>query len=192
LVVGDLKKNRRKEDMSYSLVSVLKANANAGRPVSFNNNIILFKWDDVPVDPTRDASGVLITGDLTLDAGAVAIEMYATPKTIKAFDTSEGDPDKKGYIQHLEFEHPGDELAYAEFAENAINENWGAIVRVCDGSRTRLLGTKCCPLQFTHEQQSDSEAVTNVVKFASMLRGPKIAHYTGEIPVLDSDSGSGV
>lgn len=176
--------------MSYTMVSVLKTNVNAGRPVSFNNNIILFDWDDVPTDPARDASGVLITGDLTLDVGAVAIEMYAIPKTIKVYDVSEGDPDKKGFIQHLEFEHPGDELAYSEFCENSINKNWGAIVRVCDGSRTRLLGSKCCPLQFTHEQQSDSEAVTNMVKFESMLRGPKIAHYTGGIPTLDSDSGS--
>ncbi len=177
--------------MSYSLVSVRKSNVNAGRPVSFNNHIILFRWDDVVADPTRDASGVLITGDLQLEAGATAIEIYATPKTMKVYDVSEGDPDKKGYIQHLEFEHPGDELAYAEFAENAINENWGAIVRVCDGSRTRLLGTKCSPLQFAHEQQSDSEAVTNMLKFESMLRGPKIAHYTGAIPEIEGTSGSG-
>lgn len=179
--------------MSYTMVSVLKSDPNAGRPVSFNNNIILFKWDDVVIDPDRDDSGVLITGDLQLEAGAVAIEMYATPKTLKVYDTSEGDPDKKGFIQHLEFEHPGDGQAYAEFAENSINENWGAIVRVCDGTttKTRLLGTKCCPLQFSHEGQNDSEAVTNVVKFESMLRGPKIAHYQGAIPTLDSDSGSG-
>lgn len=177
--------------MSYSFVSVLKTNTNAGRPLAYNSNVILFKWDDVVTDPVRDESGVLITGDLEMVAGATAIELYATPKSLKVYDVSEGDPDKKGFIQHLEFEHPGDELAYNEFAENAINDNWGAIVRVCDGSKTRLLGTKCCPLQFTHEHQGDSEAVTNMVKFESILRGPKIAHYTGVIPTLDSDSGSG-
>ncbi len=177
--------------MAYAMVSVTKSNVNAGRPVSFNNNIILFKWTDVDTMPDRDASGVLITGDLVLKAGATAIEIYATPKTVKVYDTSEGDPDKKGFIQHLEFEHPGDEQGYAEFAENAINENFGALVRTCDGSKVRLLGSECCPLQFIHEGQNDSEAVTNVVKFESMLRGPKIAHYSGAIPTLDSDSGSG-
>jgi hypothetical protein len=177
--------------MAYSMVSVLKTSANAGRPVAFNNNIILFRWEDVQTNPARDASGILITGDLVLEAGATAIAMYATPKTIKVYDTSEGDPDKKGFIQHLEFEHPGDELAYAEFAENSINVNFGAIVRVCDGTKVRLLGSPCCPLQFSHEGQSDSEAVTNVVKFESLLRGPKIAHYSGAIPELEG-SGSGL
>lgn len=178
--------------MSYSMVSVLKTNSNAGRPTGFMDRIILFRWEDVLTVPSRDANGIKITEDLVMSPGAPAIEMYVSPKTLKVFDTSEGDPDKKGYIQHLEFEHPGDELGYAEFAENAINVNYGAIVRACDGSNTRLLGTPCCPLQFTHEGQNDSEAVTNMVKFESLRRGPKIAHYEGTLPTLDSDaSGSG-
>jgi hypothetical protein len=178
--------------MSFTMVSVLKENKNAGRPVGFRDRVILFKWDDVLTEPERDANGVQIEGDLALADGATAIEMYVTPETLKVYDTSEGDPDKKGFLQHLEFEHPGDELAYAEFAENAINENFGAIVRTCDGSSTRLLGTKCCPLQFSHEGQNDNEAVTNMVNFASLRRGPKIAHYDGAIPELDSDaSGNG-
>jgi hypothetical protein len=178
--------------MSYTRVSVLKVNSNAGRPLSFRDRVVLFAWDDVETVPARDASGILVAGDIVMAAGKTALEMYVTPKSLKVFDTSEGDPDKKGYIQHLEYEHPGDELAYAEFAENSINVNFGAIVQRCDGTNARLLGTPCCPLQFQHEGQNDSEAVTNMVKFESLLRGPKIAHYTGTIPVLDSDgSGSG-
>lgn len=178
--------------MSFTMVSVLKEDKNAGRPIGFKDKVILFKWDDVETMPDRDANGVSISGDLVLCTGCTAIEMYVTPETLKVYDTSEGDPDKKGFLQHLEFEHPGDELAYAEFAENAINENFGAIVRACDGTRTRLLGTPCCPLQFQHEGQNDNEAVTNMVTFESLRRGPKIAHYTGAIPELDSDaSGSG-
>lgn len=175
--------------MAYSMVSVRKTTSNQGRPVSFDNYIVLFKWDDVLTSPDRDDKGVLITGDLVMEPGKTAIEIYAIPKTVKVYDTSEGDPDKKGFIQHLEFEHPGDSQAYAEFAENAINENFGAIVQTCDGNSTRLLGSSCCPLQFIHEGQNDSEAVTNMVKFESMYRGPKIAHYSGAIPELDS-SGS--
>jgi len=180
--------------MSYTMVNVLKTNMNAGRPVSFKDRIILFKWDDVEVVPERDASGVLIpalidgsANDLEMKAGKTAIQMYVTPKSLKVYDTSEGDPDKKGFIQHLEFEHPGNELAYDEFAENAINANFGAIVETCDGSKTRFLGTPCCPLQFTHEGQNDSEAVTNMVKFESLLRGPKIAHYEAALPEIYED-----
>jgi hypothetical protein len=175
--------------MGYSMVNVLKTNSNAGRPVSFKDRIILFRWDDVDTVPERDASGVLYpaliegeANDLVMKTGKTAIEMYVTPKTLKVYDTSEGDPDKKGFIQHLEFEHPGDELEYAEFAENAINENFGAIIQTCDGSRSRLLGTPCCPIQFSHEGQNDSDAVTNMVKFESLLRGPKIGHYDGDLP----------
>ena len=179
--------------MTYVKASVLKTNNNAGRPLSFMDRVVLFDWNDVLTVPARDANGILVSGNLVMKPGAPAIEMYVTPKTLKVYDTSEGDPDKKGFIQHLEFEHPGDELAYAEFAENAINVNFGAIVRRCDGSNSRLLGTPCCPLQFQHEGQNDSEAVTNMVKFESLLRGPKIAHYAGTIPDIDSDaSGSGI
>lgn len=179
--------------MSFTMVSVLKTNKNAGRPIGFKDRVILFRWDDVATVPERDANGVSIAGDLIMNPGAPAIEMYVTPETLSVYDTSEGDPDKKGFLQHLEFEHPGNELAYSEFAENAINENFGAIVRSCDGEKTLLLGTPCCPLQFQHEGQNNNEAVTNMVNFASLRRGPKIAHYGGAIPELDSDaSGSGV
>ena len=178
--------------MSYTKVSVLKKVDNAGRPVSFRDRVILFEIEDVLTFPTRDAKGVLVSGDLVMKPGKAAIEMYVTPKTLKVFNTPEGDPDKKGYIQNLEFEHPGDELEYNEFAENCINRNFAALVSRWDGTNVRLVGSPGCPLQFADEGQNDSEAVTNVVKFTSLLRGPRIAHYTGAMPVLDSfDSGSG-
>jgi hypothetical protein len=180
--------------MGFVKVSVLKANANAGRPVAQKDRIVLFDWDDVDIDqmPARDASGVVITGDIKMKTGKYAIEIYATPKTMKAYDKSSGDPDKKGFIHNLEFEHPGDEKAYAEFAENWLNANCGAIVQKWDGTRKRLLGSPGCPMQFQHEGKNDSEAVTNMVKFESFFPDSKIAHYEGAIPTLYSEtSGSG-
>lgn len=176
--------------MSFVKVSVLKTNDNAGRPVAQKDRIILFEWDDVLTVPERDASGVLIAGDLVMKPGCYAIEIYATPKTMKAWDVSSGDPDKKGFIHHLEFEHPGDELTYAEFAENWLNKNVGSITQKWDGTRKRMLGSKGCPMQFQHEGKNDSEAVTNMVKFESFFPDSKIAHYEGEDPVLDT-AGSG-
>lgn len=180
--------------MAYTKVSVLKKIDNAGRPVSFKNRVVLIDVDedlDVALFPARDAGGVKIVGDVVLKAGKKAIEMYVTPKTLKAYNTGEGDPDKKGYIQNLEFEHPGDELEYNEFAENCINKNFIAIVMRWDGTAKRLVGTPGCPLQFSDEGKNDSEAITNTVKFSSLIRGPRIAHYEGAIPALDTDSGSG-
>jgi hypothetical protein len=176
--------------MTFSKVSVLKKIDNAGRPVSFKDKVVLIEVDDIATFPDRDAKGILIAGDIVLKAGKTAILMYATPKTLKAYNTSEGDPDKKGYLQHLEFEHPGDELEYNEFAENCVNKNFVAIASKFDGTNMRVLGTPGCPLQFSDEGKNDSEAVTNTVKFESLLRGPRIAHYSGEIPTLDT-AGSG-
>lgn len=180
--------------MGFVKVSVLKANANAGRPVAQKDRIVLFSWDDVDITqmPSRDASGVVITGDIVMKPGKYAIEIYATPKTMKAYDKSSGDPDKKGFIHYLEFEHPGDEKEYAEFAENWLNENCGAITQKWDATRKRLLGSPGCPMQFQHEGKNDSEAVTNMVKFESFFPDAKIAHYEGAIPTLYSEtSGSG-
>ena len=176
--------------MPFVKVSVLKKTDNPGRPVAQKDRIVLFEWDDVETIPARDANGVKITGDIILKAGKTAMEIYATPKTMKAWDVSSGDPDKKGFIHHLEFEHPGDELEYAEFAENCMNKNFGAIVQKWDGTRKRVLGSPGCPMQFQHEGKNDSEAVTNMVKFESFFPDQKIAHYEGAIPTLDSGSGA--
>lgn len=175
--------------MSFVKVSVLKTSDNAGRPISFKDKVVLIEVDDILTFPVRDAKGVLMATNVTLKAGRTAIQMYATPKTLKANNKAEGDPDKKGYIQSLEFEHPGDELAYNEFAENCINKNFIAIIGKFDGTGKRLLGTPGCPLQFSDEGKNDSDAVTNTVKFDSLIRGPRIAHYTGTTPTLDSGSG---
>lgn len=174
--------------MAFTKVSVLKSSDNAGRPVSFKDKIVLIEVDDIASFPARDTNGILISSNITLKAGKTAIQMYSIPKTLKAYNAPEGDPDKKGYIQHLEFEHPGDELKYNEFAENCINKNFIAIIGKFDGTGKRVLGTPGCPLQFSDEGKNDSEAVTNTVKFESLIRGPRIAHYSGTLPTLDSGS----
>jgi hypothetical protein len=180
--------------MGFVKVSVLKANANAGRPIAHKDRIVVFDWEDVDISqmPNRGQDGVTISGNIEMKPGKYAIEIYATPKTVKASCKSSGDPDKKGFIHSLEFEHPGDEIAYASFAENWLNVNCGAIVQKWDGSQKRLFGSPGCPMQFQHEGKNDSEAVTNMVKFESFYPDSIIAHYEGAIPTLYSEtSGSG-
>lgn len=179
--------------LAYTLVSVGKGGNNPGRPVGKRNQIILFNWEDVDVDlmPARDTGGVRITGDLVFLPNKYAIELYVTPSSVNFFDTGEGDADAKGFIQTLEFEKPGDALAFSEFLENNINSNIGAIIRFCDGRTPRLLGTPCVPLQFTSEGQNNNEANKTKITLKSILPGPVIAHYAGAEPPLDTSSGSG-
>jgi hypothetical protein len=176
----------------FALASVPKSGSNPGRPRGKNSQIIIFKWDDVLTNPERDANGVKIAGNLVLNSGAHAIEIYATPSTIKINQTNEGDPDAKGFIQSLVFEHPGDELTLMEFLENNVNENLGCIVREKAGATfAKLLGTPVEPLQFDVEGQDDNEALKSTITLKSVMRGPVIAHYFGTMPTLDSGSGSG-
>jgi hypothetical protein len=177
--------------MAYTAVSVPKTGANPGRPQGKDPNIILFRTDDVLNFPTRDENGVKSAAgqNLTFKAGKSAIAVYATPSTIKRYDTGEGDPDAKGWINNLEFEHPGDEIAFEEWKENNINENLGALSFRRGFTSVKLHGTIEEPLQFTVEEQDDKEGLKSTVKLASLMRGPKSMVYLGEKPRLDTDSG---
>lgn len=177
---------------AYTLASVSKIGSNPGRPTGKNYNLIIFRWDDVITLPERDAGGIKIAGDLVLKAGAYAIQIYVTPSSIKISQTNEGDPDAKGYIQSLECAHPGDNQTLEEFLENNVNENLGAIVREKSSVLfCKLLGTDVEPLQFNVESMDDNENKKSTITLKSILRGPRIAHYYGAIPTLDTGSGSG-
>lgn len=170
--------------MPYTHIVVPKGGYNPGRVKPKDPNIILFRWDDVEGDVARDDVGVTVAGDIVFKTGQNAITIYATPTTIKASEETTGDPDKKGFISHLEFEHPGDNLTFDEWCENNVNANLGAVIKQLDTGEKKLLGTKGSPLQFNVEMEDSSEHVTNVIKLASLLAGPKMAHYTGADPSI--------
>ena len=175
----------------YVPVSVPKTGANPGRPKGKDENIIIVRTNDIETFPTRDANGVksVAESNLVLKAGAVAIAIYATPSTIKRFDTGEGDPDAKGWLNNLEFEHPGDEVALEEFLENNINENLVAISSRRNWTSVKIHGTIEEPLQFDAEQQDDKDGLKSTIKLKSIMRGPKSMVYLGTKPALDTDSG---
>ncbi|MFV0376897.1 MAG: hypothetical protein ACK5JD_06285 [Mangrovibacterium sp.] len=179
--------------MGYTPVSVPKSGANPGRPKGKDSNIIIFRMDDVLNFPNRDANGVQseVGQNLTFKAGFSAIAVYATPSSIKRYDTGEGDPDAKGWLQNLEFEHPGDELAFEEWKENNINENLGACSFRRGFTNAKIHGTIEEPLQFEVEEQDDKDGLKTTVKLKSVMRGPKSMIYQGEKPTLDTDSGGG-
>lgn len=178
-------------------VSIPKAKGNPGAPEPKSPNIIFINTRDIDTFPSRDEKGVLITEDLTLKASEKAISLYATPSTINRWDTSEGDPDAKGWIQNLTFDHPGDELEFNEFLQNAIGEDFIIITKECaDDKGTRLHGTPCNPMQFNAEGQDNNEGKKTTLTWASVQRSRfKSAHYRGALPEIADpaaeSSGSG-
>jgi len=180
--------------MTYVPVSVPKTGANPGRPKGKDENIIIVRTKDILNFPARDANGVQSDAgeNLTLIPGAAAIAVYGTPSTIKRYDTGEGDPDAKGWIQNLEFEHPGDEVTLEEWKENNINENLVALSFRRGFTSVKVHGTIEEPLQFEVEEQDDKDGLKTTIKLKSVMRGPKSMVYLGEKPALDTDSGGGV
>ena len=179
--------------MTYVPVSVPKTGVNPGRPKGKDPNIIIVRTDDILHFPERDINGVQsdVGENLTLKAGANAIAIYATPSTIKRNDGIEGDPDGKGWIQNLIFEHPGDEVGFEEWKENNVNINLVALSFRRGFKNVKLHGTIEEPIQFEVEEQDDNEALKSTVTLKSVMRGPKSMVYVGEKPQLDTDSGSG-
>jgi hypothetical protein len=171
-----------------NFVSVTKStikNGNPGRPNPKSPYIIIFKSEDLDEKPVKSADGITVASDLVFKAGKKAIEIYATPSTIKVNDKSSGDPDKKGFIQTLEFEHPGSSTEYAAFVNNNVNENLMAIVVYPDLAYDKLLGWPGNPLQLNHEGKDDEKEDSNTLKLESLFAGDKLLHYTGEFPTTD-------
>lgn len=177
--------------LEFIAVSIPKTGANPGRPKGKDENIIIVRTSDILTFPTRDANGVksVALSNIVLKATAKAIAIYATPSTIKRMDVGEGDADAKGWIQNLEFEHPGDEVAFEEWKENNINENLVAISSRRGFTDPRIHGTMDEPLQFEVDEQDDKDGLKTTVKLKSVIRGPKSMRYLGTKPTLDTDSG---
>ena len=164
-------------------------NGNPGRPNPKSSYIILIKAKEVSGMPSTN--GVVCTEELQLKVGKTAIEIYATPNTIKVGDKSSGEPDKKGFIQTLEFEHPGSSDEYAAFANNNVNESLMAIVVYPDLANNKLLGSVGNPLQLNHEQKDDEKEDTNIIKFESLFAGEKTLHYPNTLSLPTTDLGAG-
>lgn len=171
----------------YAFISVPRKSNNAGRATGKKGYIVLFRWDDVATF-TKDAKGVRVTA-FTFAESKKPIAVYTTQSTINIYDTAEGDPDARGFIHHVDFEHPGSEVEFKEFLNNNVNENLGAIVINCAGEDCKIAGTPCTPLSIsTAEGQDNNEANKTTINMASTLRGDTLGVIAKSlIPVTDDD-----
>ena len=174
-------------ETAYSLVSVPRKSNNAGRATGKKNYIVLFRWDDVATF-TKDDKGVRVTA-FALAQDKKPVGIYATQSTINVYETAEGDDDARGFIQHVDFEHPGSELEFKEFLNNNVNENLGAIVINCAGDDCKVAGTPCTPLKMSSaEGQDNNEANKTTIQLATSLRGDTLGIIAKSlIPETDND-----
>lgn len=173
----------------YTMVSVPKAGANAGRPKGKRKYVIFFRWADVKTYK-RDEKGVKVT-DFAMQATKKPIGMYATGSSINCYHTSEGEDDARGLIHHVDFETPGSSAEVDEFINNNINEELGAIVIDCaSDTEVKIAGTPCCPLMITKaDSQDNKEGCKTTINLASSVRGDAIGHMAKTlIPATDNEA----
>ncbi|KAA6349002.1 hypothetical protein EZS27_003602 [termite gut metagenome] len=177
---------------NYTFASVPKSKANAGRATGKKSYIVFFHWDDIATY-TRDEKGVRVTA-LTFAQGKKPIAVYATDSTIKMHQTSEGDDDARGFIHHVEFEHPGTDIEIEEFVNNNINENLGAITFTCEGEDCKIAGTPCQPLKMPKaDSQDDKDANKHILNLATSLRGPVLGRIAKTlVPETDNAEINGI
>lgn len=145
---------------SYSMVSVPKQGSNPGMPRGKKNIVIIFDFDKFKM--VRDGKGIKVTS-LTAIGTDKPIGLFVNQSSIDAGDEVEGDAYSRGYIHHVNFDHPGTELAIAEFKANNVNANLGAIVVGCDASETtaKVYGTPCAPLTMQAANEQDTNEAHN-------------------------------
>lgn len=172
---------------AYSMISVPRKNNNAGRASGKKSYIIIFRWADIKTF-SKDEKGVKVTA-FEFQEGKKPVAVYATDSTINIYHTAEGDDDARGFIHHVDFDHPGSEVEWDEFVNNNVNENLGAIVINCSGDDCKIAGTPCTPLKMsTAEGQDNNEANKTTINLASSLRGDTLGRISKSlIPATDNE-----
>ena len=143
------------------MVSVPKQGTNPGMPSGKKNILVIFDFDDVQTF-TRDEKGVTISA-FAMKESKTPIGLFVNENSVDAGDEVEGDNYARGFIHHVNADHPGTELAAAEFKANNVNGNLGVIVIDCDPAVTtvKVYGTPCAPLKMNAANEVDTNEAHN-------------------------------
>lgn len=139
------------------MVSVPKQSNNQGLANGKKNVIIVFDFDKTATYVRDDKS--VIVSSLSFVQTYTPIGIFVDEGSIDAGDAVGGENYGRGYNHSFKFNHPGDDLAFAEFKANCINANLGVIYVPCDSSKThcKIYGTPCSPLKMTKADEVDTK-----------------------------------
>lgn len=169
-------------------VSINKNGDGAGCAVPKDPTIIVINIEDVATEPTRTVGNTVVEGKLTLNEGAEAIGVYATPDTIDTGYDQEGETDAKGFKQKVGFDHPGDSVEINNFTEGGANKGFILLVKECSGSasgKTKIYGSKCNPLYMTSTPTNNKDGNKRHFDFAQTQVGQFVPGvYKGELPKI--------
>ena len=141
---------------AYQQVSVPKQSNNQGLANGKKNVIIVFDFDKV-AQYDRDEKGVQLTA-LKFVSGYNPIGIFVDESSIEAGDEVGGENYGRGFNHNFKFNHPGDDIAFAEFKANNINASLGVIYIPCDSSKPcKVYGTPCQPLKMTKADEVDTK-----------------------------------
>lgn len=141
---------------AYTQVSVPKQSNNQGLANGKKNVIVVFDFDKTKTYE-RDEKGVTVT-QLEFVSGYTPIGIFVDESSIEAGDAVGGENYGRGYNHNFKFNHPGDDLAFAEFKANNINGSLGVIYVPCDSSKPcKVYGTPCQPLKITKADEVDTK-----------------------------------
>ena len=137
----------------------------------------------------RDEKGVTVT-QLEFVSGYNPIGIFVAESSIEAGDEVGGENYGRGFNHNFKFNHPGDDLAFAEFKANNINGSLGIIYVPCDSSKPcKVYGTPCQPLKMTKADEVDTkENNRQEVELATdSLTWPVGRIAKSLVPVTDND-----
>lgn len=143
----------------YQFVSVPKQSRNPGMANGKKEVIIVFEFDKT-TSYVRDEKGVNVTS-LVFQEDYHPIGLFVDPSSINAGDVVGGENYGRGFNHNFNFNHPGDDLEFAEFKANNINASLGVIYVPCDASKTycKIYGTPCQPLHMTKADEVDTNQI---------------------------------
>lgn len=173
---------------AYTQVSVPKQSNNQGLANGKKNVIIVFDFDKTKTYE-RDEKGVTVT-QLEFVNGYNPIGIFVDESSIEAGDAVGGENYGRGFNHNIKFNHPGDDLAFAEFKANNINGSLGVIYVPCDSSKPcKVYGTPCQPLKMTKADEVDTkENNRQEVELATdSLTWPVGRIAKSLVPVTDND-----
>lgn len=174
--------------MTYQKVSIPKNGDGAGCAVAKSSEIIIIDVEDIETEPTREVGNVAMKGEVTLNADAKAISVYATVPSIDITEEYTGDVDARGVKQGVVYEHPGNSIDIKNHTEAYMNRGVVILVKECNGSsagRIQYFGSKCNPLFMTPETTNNKEANKRKFTWKQELASKFLpGEYSGAIPAL--------